>query len=33
MKDCLNILVIDDDETDRMTVERLLRKEGVKAVI
>ena len=33
MKDCLNILVIDDDETDRMTVERLLRKEGVEAVI
>ena len=33
MKDCLDILVIDDDEVDRMNVQHLLDKEGVKAVV
>ena len=33
MKNCLDILVIDDDETDRMNVQHLLTKEGVEAVI
>ena len=28
MKDCLDILVIDDDEVDRMNVQHLLDKEG-----
>ena len=32
MKDCLDILVI-DDEVDRMNVQHLLDKEGVKAVV
>jgi diguanylate cyclase (GGDEF)-like protein len=33
MKDCLNILVIDDDEVDRMNIQHLLDGEGVKAVV
>ena len=30
MKDCLDILVIDDDEVDRMNVQHLLDKGGGK---
>jgi DNA-binding NtrC family response regulator len=33
MTNCLDILVIDDDETDRMNVQHLLDGEGVKAVV
>ena len=33
MKDCLDILVIDDDEEDRMNVQNLLDNEGMKAVV
>lgn len=33
MTDCLHILVIDDDEVDRMNVKHLLDSEGVKAVV
>jgi diguanylate cyclase (GGDEF)-like protein len=33
MKDCLDILVIDDDEVDRMNVRLLLEQEGLHAVV
>ncbi len=33
MKDCLNILVIDDDEVDRMNIQHMLDGEGVKAIV
>ena len=33
MKESLQILIIDDDETDRMNVQNLLEKEGLKAKV
>ena len=33
MEDCWNILIIDDDEVDRMNIQHLLDGEGVKAVV